>query len=76
MTYRDINELTPLAQRACRLFMETCRAEGLDNIYNRDVPLAKTSERAVCTGQDGAGQDCNMDEKQPPYKPKGMGYSL
>ena len=30
MACRDINELTPLAQRACRLFMETCRAEGLD----------------------------------------------
>ena len=30
MTYRDINELTPLAQRACRLFMETCRKNGLD----------------------------------------------
>ena len=30
MTYRDINELTPLAQRVCRLFMETCRKNGLD----------------------------------------------
>ena len=30
MACRDINELTPLAQRACRLFMETCRKNGLD----------------------------------------------
>ena len=49
---------------------------GVGHIYNRDIPLAKTSERAVCTGQDEAGQDCNMDEKQPPYKPQGVGYSL
>ena len=30
MACRDINELTPLAQRACRLFMEICRKNGLD----------------------------------------------
>lgn len=30
MTIRDINELTPLAQTACRLFMAKCREAGLD----------------------------------------------
>ena len=30
MTIRDINELTPLAQKACRLFMAKCREAGLD----------------------------------------------
>ena len=30
MTIRDINELTPLAQTACRLFMARCREAGLD----------------------------------------------
>lgn len=30
MTCRDINELTPLAQKACRLFLEVCEKEGLD----------------------------------------------
>ena len=28
-TCRDINELTPAAQKACRLFMKKCAAEGL-----------------------------------------------
>ena len=52
MTYRDINELTPLAQRACRLFMETLQSGGVGHIYNRDVPLAKTS-RTSCTHRAG-----------------------
>lgn len=30
MIIRDINELTPLAQTACRLFMAKCREAGLD----------------------------------------------
>ena len=30
MTIRDINELTSLAQTACRLFMAKCREAGLD----------------------------------------------
>ena len=30
MTIRDINELTPLAQTACRLFMAKCREAGPD----------------------------------------------
>ena len=30
MTIRDINELIPLAQKACRLFMAKCREAGLD----------------------------------------------
>lgn len=30
MTIRDINELTDLAQTACRLFMAECREAGLD----------------------------------------------
>lgn len=29
MTCRDINELTPLAQKACRLFLKKCGEEGL-----------------------------------------------
>lgn len=29
MTCRDINELTPLAQKACRLFLKKCSEEGL-----------------------------------------------
>lgn len=33
MACRDINELTPLAQRACRLFMETCRKKKTVLIY-------------------------------------------
>ena len=56
MTYRDINELTPLAQRACRLFMETCRAEGLDIFITETYRSQKRQNELYAQGRTEPGK--------------------
>ena len=46
------------------------------HIHHRNVPLAETAERTMGARQNEARQDCDMDNAQPSYRPKSVGYSL
>ena len=56
MAIRDINELLPIAQKACRLFLSECKKEGLDVLITETYRSQDRQNELYAQGRTKAGQ--------------------
>ena len=73
-TVRDIGELLPVAQTACRLFLEKCQEAGLDVFVTETYRSQARQNELYEQGAHQTGANRDLDEKQPPYQPTGLGH--
>ena len=56
MAVRDINELLPIAQKACRLFLSECEKEGLDVLITETYRSQQRQDELYAQGRSKPGK--------------------